>query len=139
MLIPALILAAGCSFDKKPEDHAQHFFNKSKDHILSALKKAAATPEQLARANGVFDRTEKETVAHIGAMLEQQRNLFMAVAAGKTQPALLAIEETLHAAQVRAARDIGQMHEDIASAVGASTWTAAAAIMEEKMARQLKN
>lgn len=138
-LLPALMLVAGCGLNKKPEDHAQHFFNRGKDRILDALKQAKATPEQLARAHGVFDRSEKPTVAHIGAVLDEQRHLFIAVAAGKTQQALLAIEQNLHAAQMRAAQTIGQMHEELAAAVGTPTWTAASAIMEEKMMRQLKN
>lgn len=138
-LIPALMLTVGCGFNKKSEDHAQHFFNKGKDHILTALKKTGATPQQLAVANGVFNRTEMLTVTHIGTVLDQQKKLFMAVAAGKKQPALLALEEDLHTAQMRAIQNIGQMHEDLETAVGTPTWVAAVAIMEEKMARQLKN
>lgn len=135
----ALATGAGCAFNKKPEDHAQFFFNKGKENIVTALKKVDADDEQLNKARAILERSEKAVVNDIRDVLHNQRNLFKAVAMGKPQDALLTLESELHRAHERAARSIGKMHEDIGGAVGANTWKAATAFMEEKISQNLRD
>jgi hypothetical protein len=137
----ALLIAAlsACAPRFDPDRSAQRFFDKGRDQILRSLEERNATPAQLDQARAVLERHNPAVPKEIAAMFREHRALLREITGGKDSSTLLAQEGRFHERHVAAVRSIGRMHEEIESAVGKPLWSAAAADMQERMARYFRD
>lgn len=135
-LVFSLYLAflSGCALDRRPEDHAEHFFKKGQENILSALKRAGATAEQTQAAERILARDKSAVVADVGRLLQGHRSVFAEVATGADTDELLKLETQFHATHRNTLRSVGDMHAALRSAVGDDIWQKAREQMRARLA-----
>lgn len=139
ILVLFAALLGACGWHASPEQHARKFFDEGKDLILSSLKKQESSDAQLAAAREVLERHEKTVPGEIAAVLRQQRALLRGITGGQGMEPLIGLEAELHRTQEQAARAIGRMHDDLASAVGEPTWKGTTAALDKRMARYFRD
>jgi hypothetical protein len=129
---------AACAPRFNPERAAQGFMDKGEQKIVKAIEESKGTPEQIAKAKAVIGRHKPAIVSDIKNMFDEHREVMLVVTSGAQTNDLLAREKSLHAAQERAARSIGKMHEELASSVGPSTWASASAQLRQQAEHYFK-
>lgn len=134
LLTLALTLFAGCALDKRPEDHAEHFFKKGQQNILTALKQAGATAEHVRAAEAILTRDKPAVVADVGRLLQRHRTMFASVATGAETADLLKLEAEFHTTHSNTLRTIGDMHAALRAAVGDDVWQKARERMQARLA-----
>jgi len=138
LAIAGLSLAACAPHAPDPDRFATKFFDQGKDAILDSLKDEKASEAQLKAATGILDRYEKTAPHEIAAFMRAQQELMLALTSGRDSATLLKLEAAQNPLQQKALQTIGSMHEELASAVGADTWKATSAKLEEKYGRFFK-
>lgn len=138
LALAGLSLAACAPRAPDPDRFATKFFDHGKETILDTLKDQKASDAQLKAATGILERYQKTAPADIAAALRTQQDLMYALTSGRDSATLLKLEAEQTPAQQKALRTIGGMHEELASAVGADTWKATSAKLEEKYGRYFK-
>jgi hypothetical protein len=133
-----LSLAACAPHAPNPDRFAVNFFEHGKDSILDALKDQKVSEAQLKAATAVIDRYQKNAEQDMAAAMRTQQALMLALASGRDSGTLLKLDAEQSHAQQQALHTIGRMHEELASAVGAETWTGTSAKLEKKYGRYFK-
>ena len=133
LIVLALIVSACGRMRHTPEDGASWFFDRGSRWIVHALEEQDASDEQIAAAEGVIERHRPGVTDSLTLLFTEHRQMFIGLASGGDAAALVALEDELHAAHVASLRAIGTMHEEIGEAVGADTWQAAQATMNERV------
>ena len=121
----AVVLAACAPRAPDPDRFAAKFFDHGKDAILDSLRDQKASDAQLNDAQNILARYERTAPGDIAAAIRAHQKLMMALSSGSDTATLLKLESERNPAQLKALRTIGNMHEEIATAVGARTWAAA--------------
>jgi len=138
LALAGLSLAACAPRAPDPDRFATKFFDHGKETILDVLKDQKASEVQIKAASGILERYEKTAPADIAAAMRAQQELMLALTSGSDSATLLKLEANQNPLQHKALRTIGSMHEELASAVGADTWKATSAKLEEKYGRFFK-
>lgn len=133
-LLFALALTGACALDKRPVDHAEHFFKKGRENIVAALTDADATAAQLAAAERILDRDRAAVIAATGDLLQQHRQVFVGVATGAEPAELLGLEGKFRSTHVSTLRTVGEMHAALRAAVGDAVWAKARERMRARLA-----
>jgi len=137
LAVSAVALLAACTFRMDPDKHAHKFFDEGRDMILASLKKQNLPEAQLKDARAVLDRHEASITGDIAGVFRQQRTLFRGITTGQGADRLVSLEADLHKVNEQAVRNIGRMHEELATTVGDQAWKAATADMDRRMARHV--
>jgi len=135
LAVGMLVVVAACAWRPNPEKHAREFFDEGRDMIMSTLKKQDASEAQLQAAKAVM-RSKKPTLPpEIADVLRKQQALLRAIVTGQDSTALAKLEADLHQSNEKAVHAIGQMHEELATAVGEKTWKATTADLDQRWGR----
>lgn len=129
------VVVSACAWHPDPDRHARRFFEEGQETIIKALKKQDATDQQLAAAEAVLAKYQPTVPGELATVMRRQRDLFRAVATGQDSATLARLETELHQAHEGTVRTIGRMHEEIGSAVGATTWKGAQAQLDKRWAK----
>lgn len=140
-LIAVLLVVAvsACTWRPDPDRHARQFFEEGQEMIIKALKKQDATDPQLKAAEAVLAKYQPTLPGELAQVLRKQRDLFRAVATGQDSGTLARLEAELHQVHEGTVRSIGRMHEEIGSAVGATTWKGAQAQLDKRWAKHFED
>ncbi len=130
-----MVAVSACTWRPDPDEHARDFFDEGHEMIIKALKKQDATDPQLKAAEAVLAKYQPTLPGEIATVMRKQRDLFRAVATGQDSATLTRREAELHQAHEGTVRTIGRMHEEIGTAVGATTWKGAQAQLDKRWAK----
>ena len=120
-----VVLLAGCSFPKSPDDKAEWFFDKGHDKIVDSLEDQGVEGEQMERVKAVLEEHRSPVVSDLAVAFSEQRAGFKTLYSGADTSTLLSFEDKASGAKRDSLRSIGAMHADIEDVVGADTWAAA--------------
>lgn len=135
LTVVLLVAVSACTWRPDPDEHARKFFDEGQEMIIKALKKQDATDQQLQAAEAVLAKYQPTLPGELATVMRRQRDLFRAVATGQDSATLARLETELHQAHERTVRTIGRMHEEIGTAVGATTWKGAQAQLDKRWAK----
>jgi hypothetical protein len=138
LALAGLSLVACAPRAPDPDRFAAKFFDHGKETILDTLKDQKVSEAQIKAATGILERYEKTAPGDIAAAMRAQQDLMLALTSGRDAATLLKLEADQNPVQQKALRTIGSMHEELAAAVGADTWKATSATLEEKYGRFFK-
>lgn len=122
----AVVLTA-CSFPKTPEAKASWFFDKGQDVIMDSLSDQHLSDQKMEAAREVIKKHRPRVISALSQAFRAEHDTFRAIYSGEDRPALTAQGGRLHQAQQTTLQAIGNMHEDLANAVGRKAWNAASA------------
>lgn len=135
LAIGLLVAMSACTWRPDPDKHAREFFDEGREMIMSTLKKQDASEAQLQAAKTVLQRNKPSLPPEIADVLRKQQALLRAIVTGQDSATLAKLEADLHQSNEKAVRAIGQMHEELATAVGDKTWKATTAELDQRWAK----
>ena len=138
LALAGLSLAACAPRAPDPDRFAAKFFEHGKDSILDAMKDQKVGDSQLAAARGILDRYEPNAQREMAAAMRAQQALMLALSSGRDSATLLKLEADQNQVQDQVLRTIGNMHEELATAVGPEKWRGTSAQLEEKYSRYFR-
>jgi hypothetical protein len=137
LAVGLLVALSACTWRPDPDKHAREFFDEGRDTIMSTLKKQDATDAQLQAAKTVLLQNKSSLPPEIADVLRKQQTLLRAIVTGQDSATLTKLEADLHQSNEKAVRAIGQMHEELAAAVGDKTWKATTAALEKRWSKHV--
>jgi len=138
LALTGLSLAACAPHAPDPDRFAVKFIEHGKQSILDAMKGQKVSEQQLTTARGILDRYEPSAKREMASAMRAQQALMLALTSGRDSATLLKLEADQNRVQDQVLHTIGQMHEELASAVGPEKWKGTSAQLEEKYSRYFK-
>jgi len=138
MALTGLSLIACAPRAPDPDRFAAKFIEHGKKSILDVMKDQKVSELQLTTARGILDRYEPNAQREMASAMRAQQELMLALTSGRDTAALLKLEADQNRAQDQVLRTIGQMHEELASAVGPEKWKGTSSQLEKKYSHYFK-
>jgi len=139
LALTGLSLAACAPHAPDPDRFASKFVEHGKDAILDALKDQKVSEDQLKTARSIFEKHESAAQREVASAMRAQQELMLAVSSGRDSATLLKLDADQHRTQDQALRTIGQIHDELQTAVGTEKWKAASAALEAKHNRYFRS